>query len=393
MKKFVILIIVASFVSVFSAQTQDLTADWLLTKVDIKGEIQEHYYILTFKEDGKMEIMGFDMGTWKYDEKNKQIVMESTIDKDFNGKTNVLKLDSNELILEKDSVKYYYTRINEDEIARTNKTAKLSGVWKSQNEYNETQYLKFELPDELTVVGIFDGGISETHGTWIYQPEENAFIVIARTHFCDGKNILLKRSSKEFEFENNGQTLKAVKVDSSLLKIEQLNFTENDIENGGDGEIPYGWRDLYEMINSLKNVKQLCYRKGVLIQGIGVLDYSPIIIDVKSDEEKQLVKFSYKRISNGDTLQYREEVKDKYSQNSFFPEEEPAGYRIVGQETITVPAGTFKCTVIEGVGSFDDEKFKFWMINDKPGIYAKIITTKKSFDEQEYHVIELDEIR
>ena len=48
--------------------------------------------------------------------------------------------------------------------------------------------------------------------------------------------------------------------------------------------------------------------------------------------------------------------------------------------------------VIEGLDG--DTKIKYWMILDKPGIYAKIIREEVDpFDEVEYLIIELEEIK
>ena len=41
------------------------------------------------------------------------------------------------------------------------------------------------------------------------------------------------------------------------------------------------------------------------------------------------------------------------------------------QEEVTVPAGTFPCVVVELKGMFD--MWTVWMIEDKPGIYAKVV--------------------
>ena len=65
---------------------------------------------------------------------------------------------------------------------------------------------------------------------------------------------------------------------------------------------------------------------------------------------------------------------------------------MVTTETITVPAGTFNCKVFEGLDG--EAKVKYWMILDKPGVYAKIIREDVDpFDELEYSIIELEEIK
>ena len=95
-----------------------------------------------------------------------------------------------------------------------------------------------------------------------------------------------------------------------------------------------------------------------------------------------------------DTIQYSESIKGSmYNEyNDFFPQEELSPFRLATTETITVPAGTFNCKVIEGF--YDDAKVKYWMIIDKPGIYAKIIREDIGlFDKVEYSIIELEDIK
>ena len=100
MRKSLIIIFTLLFISAnLFAQDNSIKGQWLLTKVEINGEIQETYFIQYFKENGSMEIMGMDVGTWKYNQKTKEIVMESTMDKDFNGISTVLKLNTNELVM------------------------------------------------------------------------------------------------------------------------------------------------------------------------------------------------------------------------------------------------------------------------------------------------------
>jgi len=52
-----------------------------------------------------------------------------------------------------------------------------------------------------------------------------------------------------------------------------------------------------------------------------------------------------------------------------------AEINIKGPEKITVPAGTFQCTVVELKSSFWGVE-KVWMIDNMPGIYAKVIKKK-----------------
>lgn len=68
---------------------------------------------------------------------------------------------------------------------------------------------------------------------------------------------------------------------------------------------------------------------------------------------------------------------------SFFPKDGTSAYfsymrpkiKIINKEEITVPAGTFKCTVVELKNMFGEAQ-KVWMIDKLPGIYAKVTREK-----------------
>ena len=49
--------------------------------------------------------------------------------------------------------------------------------------------------------------------------------------------------------------------------------------------------------------------------------------------------------------------------------------KIIGSEKVTVPAGTFQCTVVELKSSFWGVE-KVWLIDKMPGMYAKVIKKK-----------------
>jgi hypothetical protein len=59
---------------------------------------------------------------------------------------------------------------------------------------------------------------------------------------------------------------------------------------------------------------------------------------------------------------------------------------------ITTPAGTFECTVLESI-DYDEVRKKLWMINDRLGIYARIIEENPDEIFGHYSVYELQEIK
>ena len=80
------------------------------------------------------------------------------------------------------------------------------------------------------------------------------------------------------------------------------------------------------------------------------------------------------------------------AQNLFYPLEIEYNYRVTGEEEITVAAGTFKCKVVEAIGGYGDTKAKLYLIEDQPGIYAKIIIETKGHDTVEHSKFELTSI-
>ena len=67
-------------------------------------------------------------------------------------------------------------------------------------------------------------------------------------------------------------------------------------------------------------------------------------------------------------------------------------YRIANNEQIITPAGTFECTVIEAV-NYSGVLKKLWMVNDKIGVYAKIIEEDTDENFGHYYIYELQKIK
>lgn len=87
-----------------------------------------------------------------------------------------------------------------------------------------------------------------------------------------------------------------------------------------------------------------------------------------------------------DVGQYADEL-------NFFPYENLHIYRVTGEETIETAVGSYNCTVVEGIGNYG-VKYKYWMINEKPGVFARVIEVRKILKNQPSFtaVYELNEI-
>lgn len=396
MKKISILIILVAFSIFANAQTEKISGSWLMTKVEMGGETTEIYGNTNFSEDGSIVISGVLAATWEYKENGNLISMESEMDKDYNGDWEIFTLNKEELILKKDNVTLYYSRIDNEKIKEANVASGLIGVWRFTDVEGGTNLLKLESPNIFVLKTISGMSTSTAHGEWMYYPTEESVVFTGFAYEIRGKNEIVKMNAEELVFTHDEVTIKATKENTGINNIERLIYIYEDFpeEVYSDEIIPMNWIDLYSMVSFLSGVEYLKYSTGLLIEGFDTYSYNTIIMEIDTDVEENNVMFTNLSISQGDTMQYRQDYKGGMSEmyNNFFPQDEPSVYRLVGNETITVAAGTFECAVIEGVEL--DKKVKFWLINDKPGVYARIINEAEGpFGDLEYKLMELEEIK
>ncbi len=377
-----------------NAETSPITGSWLMTKAEIAGKVDEPNYITIFKQNGTMEIMGMNVGTWKYNPNDEILMLNSKMDKDFNGECKVLELSKSKLIVNKDGATLYYSKIDSQKIAKDNNKSNIAGLWKIESKENTTTLIKFELPDNYSYIKAEDGMTEKTKGTWIYNSIEKTILFIGFLSDLEGNTNIQKISTDQLVLENKGKIIKAKRINTDKNKIERLVFEYEDIPEENNGEYSLPWT-FEPMVNFLKNVKSIKFKYGKLIEDFNILKHtSDVVSIIKTDSDKQTIRFTNLSISAGDTSQFSENYKGGLTEryNDFFPKDELELYRIIGIADVKVSAGKFKCTVVEGFN--DDKKCKYWMINDKPGIYAKIIVEDEDvFDKLDYSLFELEEIR
>ena len=386
MKKILIVLLILAISSSLIGQSNKIEGEWMLTTVKVEEKVYEPYYIINYRSDGVMVTMGIEVGSWKYNKAEHSIVTESPLEKEFSGVNLIQKLSKTEMVVKKGEAILYYIKIDSLKIASNNAKAKFLGVWKFENEMNEIRYVKFDLPDVLTVLSLFDGGSSKTSGTWMYSPRKKSIQVLARTHFMDGKSDLTMDGTAKMSLIGKEKNNKAERVDVSKILIENLNFTSQEVENSGEGEIPAKWQSAHSKALYLSKVNRLVYNDQVYHPSVGVFNTKALVFDVIVENETVSTNLRY--VNGQDTMQFGEMVLDQYSNNRFYPVEEPYLFRVLATETITVPAGEFNCVVIEAIGD-SNERLKYWMIIDQPGIYAKMIKISEEMEVEVYRTQEL----
>jgi hypothetical protein len=385
-----------------NAQKSELVGSWLMTKAEFDGKVETPYFITEFKEEGNFLLMGIDFGTWTYNSNDNSIQLKSALDKDFNGKSEILNLTRDELIVSKDGAKLTYKRVDVAEITQANSNSGLLGMWEFKNmpHPEENALLTFSEPDEFVMIERAEYSTATNHGTWIFDKQEQSLIMIGNLgeNGFKGKNKVVMISEDAIELENNGKIFKGQWKPQNAGEIERLTFTESDFftEDGdykySDDEEKLPWRDWSAMKMSLLNIKQLVYNYSTLIDGTQAFESKVLRANVQSDIEEE--GFTIDNIFNGyDRYNLPDGAElpqdSDYSEPLYPLEDSP--YRIVGNEQITTPAGTFDCTMVETVSSAEVLK-KLWMITDKPGIYARIIDDNPDETFGHYSVYELQKI-
>ncbi len=396
-----LMIILIGFTGIANAQKSKLVGSWLMIKAEVSGEIENPYFVTEFNEDGKLIVMGMDAGTWDYDKNHHSVILKSELDKDFNGEGKIVTLNEKELVIDKDEAKLFYKKINAIEIAESNKNSGFIGMWEFKDvPYPEVNTLvSFTEPDKFSMIQKEEGSESRFSGTWIFDTQEMSLIMIGLRgeDMLKGESKVNKINEKSIEVENNGKVFKAQRKVQSPQKMEEIEFIEDDFYNEmgdykySDDEEKLPWRNWGEMKMSLLKVKHLVYNYSTLINGTEAFETKTLIADVAASLEEE--GFIIDNIFHG---------FDRYSlpeDSEFTPNTEFSRplypliddvFRLVGNEQITTPAGTFDCTVLEAIGDSGESR-KIWMITDKIGIYAKIIDTKLG-DWGYYSVYELQSI-
>ena len=381
MKKITLIFIALLLISAsISAKETSVIGTWLLTTVEEKGKVEEAYSEITFKDDGYAEWNGRVFGKWEHNKKS--FIIESEMIKEIAAEWKVSKYKNGELVLTKPGSKLSFVRLDKAKIEEENKNSGLEGSWKIITE-SGFKILIFELPDLLSIKEDFGGGSSSGGGTWIYNSTDESLLIMANDNDLRGLNKVVKQTNNELDLENKGNITKALKLEKSNITIERLSFSGGDLYDE-DGEYKYydeegklPWNDYYATLTNMAKVKQLVYNFSTLLDGTETFDTKKLTANIETNVEEEFLSFEnifigFDKESTPDD--YEMPIEYFNADAKLFPFENHI-YRVVGTEDITTSAGTFDCTVIEAIGDFD-ENLKLWMVNDNPGILAKVVRDK-----------------
>jgi hypothetical protein len=171
------------------------------------------------------------------------------------------------------------------------------------------------------------------------------------------------------------------------LNISGIGFSEDDFYEGDhyryhdDAKIPWIHAQLYNTFESKKEIGYRVYQN--LHETMTQTD-----THIFHFKDNTSTAFSYRRFGLGqedwiDMDWYRIDHNEPYwrkkdKEITFSPLfGDMELFHFKGKEEVTTPAGTFTCSKIEGIQKPWDAPVVVWMIDDQPGIYAKLVNLKK----------------
>ncbi|RKX89851.1 MAG: hypothetical protein DRP59_10490, partial [Spirochaetes bacterium] len=118
MKRFTgVLVILSALVMCASAETGDITRQWLMTTAALGGNTEEVYKTVTFNLDGSTVMEGRNFGTWKADTTGQTIEIRSEMIPEFAGNWEIVKKSAGKLVLQSNHGTLSFIAYNPDKIA------------------------------------------------------------------------------------------------------------------------------------------------------------------------------------------------------------------------------------------------------------------------------------
>jgi hypothetical protein len=375
------------FFSFLTFAQNEISGEWILYKIVQNNKIITPYYPVQFTRNGKMLIQGRELANWK---KNKQSILFTSENNQLNGTAIIIKLDKKELIYKTKKQAYYYKKYKPETVKNDKIYQKLTGVWKIQGNFITVN--KFDDSGEFTQLVTGNGSTITDKARWLYIPDEKSLIIQGDVEVLRGISIIRNINDEYMELEQNGINYQLEKM-PVVNKVSHLDFTYDDIEEHPSEPTDLPWNDenLYDFLSSIKNIN---YQKAIYQPEVHVFLYKQIksVCQIQPDQNKITV-INY-HLKDEEAIKESETLKGNLynAYNYFFPQKELIPFRVINKnKPVQINNQTYSCTVVEGMDG--DTKIKYWMINNMPGIFAKIIIDNNNSGTGFYQIIKLTGIK
>ena len=374
---------IAGFVNVLAGNILP-QGNYILTTASAGEKSQDIYSFMSFKDDGSVTMNEEPIGTWKYDKKHNTLTVTSEALKMFNGTWEASKNNSYDLMLKKDATTLCF--IKPGDTKNNNANSGLEGIWELQSEYGKST-LALNPDGSVKLIQKEGDATTTAQGTWLFLPKRNSLLLLTSDRDFKGEYLIKDKGEKTLTLSFNDEILNGIKKERSKLTREELAWNDDDFYTP-DGDFKYmddesklPWRTQDEIWDTYSGLTKLVYDFSKVVDN-DMIETSEISVDIDIDD-----KLEIRDVFSGND----DDKKVSYDMMKYIFPVNCNVFRIAGTEKLTTPAGTFDCTVVEGMGDFD-EKIKIWMINDKPGIVAKVIKQKDDDSFGHYYVFVLKEI-
>ena len=163
----------------------------------------------------------------------------------------------------------------------------------------------------------------------------------------------------------------------NITAINPADFYRDDTLRYNDtGKLPWHVGDIFDTLNGIESVYYRVYK--TVKDAAALRDFHFFNVRRHSHEVLQYRRFG---LSQNDWIDmdwhtYRRNPSRKPLPFSpLFGTLQP--FHVVGKEVLDTPAGRFACTRVEGIETPWDAPVIAWMIDDRPGIYAKVLNFKE----------------
>jgi hypothetical protein len=374
MKK-ISIILAFLFISNFYAQKSKCIAKtWLLTTIHTQNKKVKPYAVVQFKPNGKMAIRNYEIANWKID--GNKLIIDSNVKKSLSGVAQILKINKKQLIYSKGNDTFYYIAYNPKQVKDDPVYNKNLGVWQMNG--NQLKIIEFMPDGKLSYFIDFGNGTMTSIGNWIYIPDQKKIILQGDLSGFEGIYTIQKINNEIAEWEKDKIHYQWEKK-SQIDNPPHLSFAYEEVENneGETHDLPWSQEALS---GYLKGIKKVEYQLKIYEPDVHTFREKNIVSEIEVNEEKDQITFTNFEIKDEEKFIINKEIKGylQNAYNAFFPQKDIGPFQIKNNfEKIKINGKEYICTVVEG---FDgDTKIKYWMINDKPGIYAKVMIENETF--------------
>lgn len=231
-------------------------------------------------------------------------------------------------------------------------------------------------------------------GTWKYNKKKKLIVMTSELDKdFNGEASVIKVDNKELVYKKDGATLTFTKLKKMNTPVKvQINMEkpilsfEREAMYNEEGDFDYEaaeaklpWK-IETIVNHLKGYNEMIYDITSFPdeeEADAWVESEKIKYDAtaKSIDVRRYSYFQNDYIDMTEDPIWMENLVDYEYDYNFFPKDNLDTYEVIGTEEIETPAGVFSCTVVEGFGEFDS-KIRYWMVTEKPGVFAKVIKVK-----------------